>query len=436
MQFICHIGRGGFGNVDEVKDANGNRFARKTFSVNQPGHFPTDLIENVKRRFVREADVQSAILHPNIMPVSQRNLTSDPPSFLMPLASSSLDKDISSNRNLAGNGILAVMDILAGLEELHSMGITHRDLKPANVLRLGSRYVISDFGLMSLKDTQLSVLTKTGMRMGSDFYTAPEIVADLRQASPQSDIFSVGCILHDMYGASSRVPCNEVNDTGHFAEVILGCTRRDPSRRFRSVTQLRDAIVAHGLAASGTAVEPQVKDYIALLSSTAPIELATWERIVDKIEQLGLSNDSKALLGKVSLPRIEELIATAPQSAPRLGAIYSAWIKQGSFSFDECDGIANRLEALLAVNDLNCQSEILLALLLMGTSHNRWYVERKFADRCGASLTDPLAKRIAMEMRIMGFRACSAISHLEASINVSRSNLHPTLVATLNSVCP
>jgi serine/threonine protein kinase len=435
MQLIRHIGRGGFGNVDEVEDATASRLARKTFSVNQPGHFPADLVENVKKRFIREADVQSAVLHPNIMPVLLKNLTADPPWFLMPLASSSLDKDISASKNLAGNGIMAIMDILAGLEELHSMGITHRDLKPANVLRLDGSYVISDFGLMSIKDTQLSVLTQTGMRMGSDFYTAPEIVADLRQASAQSDIFSVGCILHDMYGTSSRVPCNEVNDSGHFAEVILGCTRRDPKRRFRSVTQLRDAILAHGHAAAGPVVEPQVKDYISLLSSATPIILEIWDRIVDKIEQLGLSADGKALLGNFSLSRIEELIASAPLSAPRFGAAYSAYVRNGSFNFDDCDGIANRLEALLAVNDLSCQSEVLLALLMMGTSHNRWYVERKFADRCGPSLPEPLARRIAMEMRIMGAGACSAISHLERSINVSRGTLHPILVSTLNLVC-
>lgn len=435
MQFVRHIGRGGFGNVEEVRDAFGNSFARKTFSINQPGHFPDDLVQNVKKRFIREADIQAAVKHPNIMPVVQKNLAFDPPYFIMPLASSSLDKEIAANRNLYGNGISAIMDILAGLEELHSMGITHRDLKPANVLKLENRYVISDFGLMSIKDTQLSVLTQTGMRMGSDFYTAPEIVADLRQASAQSDIFSVGCILHDMYGVLNRIPCNEVNDSGHFAEVILGCTRRDPGRRFRSVTQLRDAIIAHGPSASGTGVEPQVKDYIALISSSDPIDSTMWERIINKVEQLGLSDDAKALLGRVSLSRIEELMAVTPQSAARFGSAYSAWVKEGTFNFADCDGIANRLEAMLAVNDISCQSEILLALLLMGTSHNRWYVERKFSSHCGPSLAEPLARRVAMEMRILGARACSAISHLESSIGVSRFNLHPALVSTLNSVC-
>ena len=115
MQVIRQIGRGGFGNVDLVQDISGKFYARKTFSVNQPGHFPTDLAENVRKRFVREAEVQRAVSHKNIMPVLSINLTAIPPSFLMPVADSSLDKDILVNKNLHGQGIIAIMDILAGL---------------------------------------------------------------------------------------------------------------------------------------------------------------------------------------------------------------------------------------------------------------------------------------------------------------------------------
>ena len=58
MQFIKQIGRGGFGNVDLVQDATGKQYARKTFSINQGGNFPPDMVQNVQRRFVREADTQ------------------------------------------------------------------------------------------------------------------------------------------------------------------------------------------------------------------------------------------------------------------------------------------------------------------------------------------------------------------------------------------
>jgi eukaryotic-like serine/threonine-protein kinase len=157
MKFVKNKGSGGFGNVDIMEDANGNRYARKTFSVNQPGGLSPEMTENVKKRFIREAQIQSKINHPNIVSVHSMDIASDPPSYIMELATSTLAEDIAVDKSLGGNYLSAVMDILAGLEELHSMATTHRDLKPQNVLRFNGRYAISDFGLVSLKETQLSV---------------------------------------------------------------------------------------------------------------------------------------------------------------------------------------------------------------------------------------------------------------------------------------
>lgn len=437
MIFIKQIGRGGFGNVDLVQDTNGHQYARKTFSINQGGSFPADLIQNVQRRFIREADTQSQFSHPNIMPVIHTDLQSNPPSFFMPVAIASLADDIAFDRSLGGNQINAIMDILAGLEELHSLGIYHRDLKPQNVLRLsdqnGERYVISDFGLMSIKDTQLSVLTQTGMRMGSDYYTAPEIVADLRMASAKSDIYSVGCILHDLFGTTIRIPCNEISEQGFYADIMHCCTRNDYNRRFSTVSDLREAIVS--LGQNIIANEPQITDFIALLNSNQIISSTTWERIVNKACTLYPSQDARMLLESINLGRIQEIVAHYPLLASRLGVQYATLIKESGFNFEKCDGIANRAEAFLALNDTNCKAEILIALLMMGTSHNRWYVERKFVAYCLPNMQQELARRIAMEIRVMRRQACAAITTLERSISFSRTALHPVIVQALAQVC-
>lgn len=438
MQVIKQIGRGGFGVVDLVRDQFGSEFARKTFSVNQASNFPDALLDNVKKRFVREANVQAALSHRNIMPVIAMNLGNDPPSFIMPLAVSSLDEDIGADRNLNGHALQAIMDILAGLEELHSMGITHRDLKPQNVLRLGAtdgdRYVISDFGLMSVKDTQLSVLTQTGYRMGSDYYTAPEIVAELKNASPQSDIYSVGCILHQIFGTSPRIPCNEITESGFFSDVMFYCTRKDPARRFQSVSALRDALLSLGQAGM-TASTQQVTDLMNILHSNQPIDSPTWELIVDKAQAIYPSPDAEALFANLSLARISELVSARQDLAAKLGSVYANWVRDKAFDFAACDGIANRLQEFISVPNINCQAEAILALLFMGTSHNRWYVEHKFAALCGADMPLNLARRIAMEIRVFGNRACRAVSHLEQSISFDRNALHPEVVSTLAQVC-
>ncbi len=69
LTVVERLGSGGFGNVDLVTDENGNAHARKTFSVNQP--LPTELIPNVRKRFVREAELQLGMSHRNIVRITQ-----------------------------------------------------------------------------------------------------------------------------------------------------------------------------------------------------------------------------------------------------------------------------------------------------------------------------------------------------------------------------
>ena len=184
--FIEQLGSGGFGTVDRVRDEQGREYARKTFSVNQP--MDQALIPNVRKRFIREARLQSGISHRNVVPILHAALSGDSPWYLMPVAESTLSKDIAVHKTLNGHYKLAMADIIAALEDMHAMQMYHRDLKPQNVLRFlnegGNKayYAVSDFGFASVKDSKLSKLTYTGMAKGADYFSAPEIVKDLRSA--------------------------------------------------------------------------------------------------------------------------------------------------------------------------------------------------------------------------------------------------------------
>ena len=125
----------------------------------------------------------------------------------------------------------------------------------------------------------------------------------------------------------------------------------------------------------------------------------------------------------------------APDEAARLGAIYAQWVRSHGFNFESCDGIANRVEIFVDHGSIAVKAECMLALLMMGTSHNRWYVERKFVDLCGPGMDEVCAKRLAIEIRADSDNVCAAISHLEHSIRTSRSVLHPLLVKTLSEIC-
>lgn len=109
--------------------------------------------------------------------------------------------------------------ILEGLAYLHSRNIIHRDIKGANILVDNRGMVkISDFGVS--KQTTSNILnpssstgnvgplggpgTRTSLQ-GSVFWMAPEVVRQTGQ-SIKSDIWSVGCLIVEMFTGSRPFP--------------------------------------------------------------------------------------------------------------------------------------------------------------------------------------------------------------------------------------
>lgn len=438
FDFVENIGNGGFGIVDKVKDENGNLYAKKTFSINQGPSFPKHLEENVMKRFIREAQIQNELVHDNIVPIIEMSLEDTPPSFIMKLADSSLDKDIANSKDLNGEFLDAILDILAGLEALHDLEIYHRDLKPANILRFqNSRnyYAISDFGLISINQTQISTLTQTGMRMGSDYYTAPEIVKDLRKASIQSDIYSVGCILHDFVGTEDRIPCGEIDEDGDYSAILRNCTRKDPSRRFKSVKHLREAILSLGDVSVTASKEKNIKLFETLDEEPENISEESWFEIITYIEdEYDNEYDPYLLMKKISIQQIDFLLANYLDLGNRLGLMFAKRIRNTSFSFDYCDGLSLRLSKFVDYCKINVKSECLMAMLYLGTSHNRWYVEGMFVGYIGDNLPLDLAKRLAIEFITDSRKAKRALKHLEHSIHYNLNNMHKNLIDAYNKL--
>jgi serine/threonine protein kinase len=87
--------------------------------------------------------------------------------------------------------------LLAGISEIHDLGIIHRDIKPANVaLRDGGwgRPVLLDFGLAKVLD--MSSHTVLGQMVGTTRYMAPEQLRG-KPARTRSDLFAVGLVTYE-----------------------------------------------------------------------------------------------------------------------------------------------------------------------------------------------------------------------------------------------
>ncbi len=86
------------------------------------------------------------------------------------------------------------------LAAIHAAGIVHRDLKPSNVLLTASGPKVIDFGIAQAQDA--TVLTQTGMTVGSIGFMAPEQI--MGQAVTASDIFAWAVTI--AYAASGAAP--------------------------------------------------------------------------------------------------------------------------------------------------------------------------------------------------------------------------------------
>jgi len=107
-------------------------------------------------------------------------------------------------RNLIREGRLKEKDALRivtavarALEHAHGAGIIHRDVKPANIMLSKSGQVkLGDFGLA--RGQGPSELTLEHAAIGTPQYLAPEQAASAANATPRSDLFSLGATLYHL----------------------------------------------------------------------------------------------------------------------------------------------------------------------------------------------------------------------------------------------
>jgi Tol biopolymer transport system component len=187
-------------------------------------------------RFRREAQALAALNHPHIC-----TLFDVGPDYLV---MEFVEGETLADRLLRGP--LPLGDVLrfgtqitSALGEAHAKGITHRDLKPANVMLTRSGVKLLDFGLASLGDQSL---TRTGAVMGTPAYMAPEQFQG-RDAGPQTDIYALGHLLHEM--ATGKRPVlrpdeppglEPLPDT--LAHLVTRCLAEDPDARWRTASEI------------------------------------------------------------------------------------------------------------------------------------------------------------------------------------------------------
>ena len=222
-EVIGLIGSGGMGEIYLASDTRLNR--KVALKV-----LPTDLDDSKKKlkRFEQEAQVVSALNHPNILTIHDLG-TCDEETFIVSeyVEGVTLREKIADGSLTAGESVRIAIQTASALSAAHRSGVIHRDIKPENVMiRPDGVVKVLDFGIAKLMDNAIpfgvsdkSDRTRThpGIILGTVNYMSPE-QARGQGLDPRSDIFSFGAVLYEMLTA--RPPFDNEN-TADTISLIL-----------------------------------------------------------------------------------------------------------------------------------------------------------------------------------------------------------------------
>jgi len=272
-EFKRHIGQGAYGVVVAARDATaGTDVAIKKIKNVFDHHVDG-------KRVLREVKIMRFLGgHPNLShildlmrpppPSEEEQGEGDPPDdfndlyIVMPLMDTDLHRVIHSNQKLSDQHVqFLLFQLLSAVHFMESASIVHRDLKPSNILvNAACELKICDFGLArALDDSGIDDFATT--YVVTRWYRAPELLLSCRDYTPAIDMWSVGCILAELFIRRALFPGDD-----YYAQIglildVLGTPQNDdfafvkedsaikflkdmtykPKRAWRDIADLRDA---------------------------------------------------------------------------------------------------------------------------------------------------------------------------------------------------
>jgi len=155
-------------------------------------------------RLRREAQVASALDHPNVVKVFDLDQLPDGSIFVVMelLRGKSLAERLHRDGPLGpGYAVQVFRQVCLALQAAHDLGVVHRDLKPGNVFLLddGETAKVLDFGMSKLASNAFAgneKLTQDGYTLGTPEYMAPEQCIGAA-VEPRTDLYELGVLIYE-----------------------------------------------------------------------------------------------------------------------------------------------------------------------------------------------------------------------------------------------
>lgn len=209
-----------------------------------------------------EGEILLLLKHRNIVQTFEHGLTTSKEPFIVMELVDGVGWNYlieTKNKQLEGNRINYLVQYANGIEFMHRAGFLHRDICPRNVM-------INKEGMVKIIDLGLAIpykpaFCRPGNRTGTTNYLAPELIKRVT-TDHRVDLFALGVTAYETFtgdlpwerGVSQEVlkaivnqaprPAQEVRPDldEATAKFLMKAIERDPSRRFQTPAEFRDAI--------------------------------------------------------------------------------------------------------------------------------------------------------------------------------------------------
>ncbi|UFS93356.1 serine/threonine-protein kinase [Nocardia huaxiensis] len=241
------LGRGGMGSVYLAQHP---RLPRKTALKLLNQEMFSD--NEIRARFVREADLVAQLDHPNIVTVYDRGTEGEQLWISMQYIDGVNATAVNPGSLPPMRAAQIIGETAKALDYAHAQGVLHRDVKPANILLARSsgktgagleRVYLTDFGIARLRD-DTGHLTQTGTVTATLAYASPEQLTGAT-LDGRSDQYALACTLFQLL--TGAVPFEGTSP----AAVIRGHLQQPPppaSPLRPELPRAIDAVLARALA--------------------------------------------------------------------------------------------------------------------------------------------------------------------------------------------
>lgn len=260
FELLNRTGQGSMSKVWRARDKSlGRMVCLKLLDREKTAKFEARFVGMNKPR---EGAICTTLRHKNIVQTHEYGLTTEGEPYLVMELVDGMGLNFlieTKSPQLEGHRISILSQMADALEYLHRQGYLHRDICPRNVMVTKDGIVkLIDFGLAIPNRPEFG---KPGNRTGTPNYLAPEVI---RRSSTDHrvDMFALGVTAYEIYttalpwekAESLQTLLSHMNSAGKdpreanpkldkkTAQFLLKSIERDPSLRFQTAAEFREAL--------------------------------------------------------------------------------------------------------------------------------------------------------------------------------------------------